>query len=145
MATKINYLTNTCLTISICLIFVLIFGCSGAIEVQSTAQKPGLKIDGFDADWKTVPTYLKDEQVSFRISNDDKFLYLCLIAHDREKALQIFSLGLTVWFDRTGKNNEVFGIRYPIGLEGKGYPDRGFRPDQNIDRDRNEQLFNELK
>jgi hypothetical protein len=101
------------------MIFIMYFaGCSSAVEMQSELRTSEIKIDGDNADWHGVFYNLKEEQVSFKIVNDDKYLYLCLITHDRKKAMQISSLGLTVWFDNKGGTDEIFGIHFPIGLEG---------------------------
>jgi hypothetical protein len=138
------FFVNFYLALLIIFISISIINCSGALEVQSTAQKNPLKIDGFDDDWDIPPKILRGQQISYRISNDDKFIYLCFTTNDRETVLQIFSLGLTVWFDKSGKDNEIFGVHYPMGMEGKGYPVKNPRGDRNDNRESSDRLFNEL-
>jgi hypothetical protein len=97
--------------------FVFLLGCSNVIEIQSTRRTDDIKIDGDNAEWKTPSIPLKDVQMSFRICNDDQYVYLCLVTSDRQKAAQIFMTGLTLWFDNKGGKDETFGIHFPIRRE----------------------------
>ena len=107
---------NKFFLMSIALIAILISGCNDNL-INSVWRTNEIKIDGNDSDWGNSLTYVKNSNLLFGIQNDDKYLYLCLATNDQDLQAKIMRLGLTVWFDTTGGDNEIFGIKYPLSFQ----------------------------
>ncbi len=108
------------------------YGCSSTIELSSAWRNNEIAIDGNDSDWKNSTAFLDKAKVAVGIRNDDDYLYLCLLSWDRQTEMQIVGLGLTVWFDPEGDNDKIFGIHFPLGMQGAGQPSfpQGGQPNQ---------------
>ncbi|MCZ6776781.1 MAG: hypothetical protein O7D34_10035 [Ignavibacteria bacterium] len=105
----------------IILLASLSLGCRNT-ELESTWRDRELTIDGNAIDWEGSTVHLEDEKVTVGLSNDEDFLYLFLSSNDKNIQRQLLTRGLTVWFDPDGGNDRVFGIRFPLGVQGTGMP-----------------------
>lgn len=93
----------------------LLVGCSSLLDLSSRWRNREIVIDGNGADWQGATTYVRSAGAAVGIANDADNLFVCLQTSDRATQFQIVRSGLTVWFDRTGGTNKVFGIRFPVG------------------------------
>jgi len=103
------------------LLFFLILalaGCSPITTYVMDSLPPELKItiDGKTDDWRGALSVLEDGNASIGFSNDQEYLYVCLIAEDELGRAQIMMQGMTVWFDPQGGTKKAFGIKYPLGI-----------------------------
>ena len=99
----------------IVIISVLNPGCS-TLQLNSSYDDK-VVIDGIDTEWSNKTRYIEDENILLGIMNDDSFIYVFFASNDERMKRQIFMRGLTVWFDPGGGSDEVFGIKFPVGVE----------------------------
>ncbi|MHB1686686.1 MAG: hypothetical protein ACYCVH_04840 [Ignavibacteriaceae bacterium] len=95
---------------------VFINGCNNKI-IQSHWKTGDIAIDGNDTDWGNTLIYNDKSNFLYGVQNDDKNLYLCFATNDPDLEANIVRMGLTVWFDRTGGDNQNFGIKYPLNFQ----------------------------
>ncbi len=105
------------LLVAVLCVLPLAINCGSGLEIGSRWRQAEVTIDGADSDWAGSMLYLQKEGVSIGVQNDGEYLYLCLKAHDRRIQQQIMRLGFTVWFDSTASEEQILGIRYPIGMQ----------------------------
>ena len=94
-------------------IIYLLSGCSNPI-IESFWLEDNITIDGYKNDWKGSLKYYEDEKVAIAVSNDEKYMFLCLTTSDKSKIMKILGTGFTVWFDPQDSDGETIGIQYPI-------------------------------
>jgi len=85
--------------------------------VRSSYQRQPLYIDGSDNDWvRPLPYAIKEEYVSYSISNDEKNLYILLTTASRQEQQKIIEGGMSVWVNTKGdkSNGDAVGIGYPL-------------------------------
>ncbi len=75
-------------------------------------------IDGDSGEWEGSFKSLEKPGFVMGISNDQDYLYICLIPQKRETRAQMLHLGFTLWFDPAGGNAKAFGIGFPLGFSG---------------------------
>jgi hypothetical protein len=88
-------------------------------------QTRPLTIDGSDRDWeKPLPFGVREEKVSYSISNDQQNLYIQLSTADRQEQQKIIQGGMSVWVNTKGEktNGDAVGVGYP--LDEHSDPDR---------------------
>lgn len=102
------------LFISVLLLLAAALGCK-QMELGSQWRNTEITVDGADTEWSGLLSYLEKEQLAFGIQNDKSNLYLCL-KFNRRTQMQAVMQGFTVWFDSTGGDKKILGIRFPIGL-----------------------------
>lgn len=88
-------------------------GCSSASEVTAIAPSKPIIIDGKSDDWAGHLLYYRNEKLTLGVSNDNDFVYLCVMSSDQSVYRTILMRGLTVWFDTTGGSGKYFGMRFP--------------------------------
>ncbi len=87
----------------------------GTKKVPGVWQEQPITIDGNSTDWKTpYPYYDEDAMLGYSISNDSENLYITVETGDAATQMKILEGGLTVWVDKTGKQDEVTAINFPI-------------------------------
>lgn len=96
-------------------------GCS-QLELTSRPLDRDITIDGRHEDWQDALTYLKDQNLSIGILNDDTDLYLCMVTSDMGLESRLVMQGLILWFDASGGKDRSFGIRYPMGIPFQNRP-----------------------
>jgi hypothetical protein len=85
-------------------------GCASQALVVSTLRTQEIKIDGSTSDWSSVPLYLdKESGLGFRVCHDTGAIYLSLSASGRNLQEGLMR-GVTIWFDKSGGNDKVFGV-----------------------------------
>lgn len=111
----------------VCTLFFTLIACkstktSGTKKLPGTWQKEAIAVDGSNKDWPSpYPTYDEDAMIGYAISNDKNNLYISVETGDLATQLKILRGGLTVWIDKTGANNKLTAINFPIPQEEK-YP-----------------------
>lgn len=88
--------------------------CGSSAVVQNTWRSTEIKIDGNYTDWQSHLKLLPDQKISLGFTNDDKFLYMCLVTEDRMKVMQMTRAGLITWFIPSSGSENTFGIKYPL-------------------------------
>jgi len=116
-----GHLANKMSVLLFVLILSLIFqiGCS-TLEVESKWRDREIKVDGKSDDWLGALYYFENKKVSVGFLNDESYIYICMIAEDRLLRAQVMRQGFTIWFDPDGGKEKIFGIKYPIGIQGRG-------------------------
>lgn len=76
-------------------------------------QQP-VVIDGLAGEWPAVTGYDDKAMLGYSCSNDSANLYIRIETGDAATQLKILKNGLTVWLDRTGKEQQITAINYPI-------------------------------
>ncbi len=89
---------------------IVLGGCSSSPELVSRWQ--GAESRGADSS-----AYIKDQNISLKIQNDNEYLSLTVAMGGQAIQRQIYFQGLTVWFDYRGGEERRFGIRYPLRPE----------------------------
>jgi hypothetical protein len=94
---------------------LLLSGCND-LKIASRWKDRDITIDGKHNEWENALLYSEDKGVTVGFINDEKNLYMCLMAADQQVLMQSLAAGFTVWFDGMGNKKEKFGIRYPVGM-----------------------------
>lgn len=72
-------------------------------------------IDGSNTDWPSpYPFYDEDAMLGYAVSNDTDNLYITVETGDPATQLKLLREGFTVWIDKTGKEEEMTAINFPI-------------------------------
>ena len=105
----------------IALVALSIIGCN-ELEFGSSWRDHEITIDGMATDWQDPMVYAEDAKVAVGIVNDEQHMYVCLTPADIRTATQMAMTGFMVWFDPEGGTKKRFGIRFPLGMQGRGVP-----------------------
>jgi hypothetical protein len=108
---KTPEISKNCLFIVAALLTAVITsGCASPALVTSTGKPKDITIDGSITDWKSIPLYLDNSSgLGIRICHDSDAMYLALSASGRNLQMALLR-GVTVWFDRNGGDDKVFGV-----------------------------------
>lgn len=127
-------LRTACLSL---MTLTVLVGCSSSKHaITSERVLQPVAIDGAHAEWGTSLRPVPDESgILYGVRNTDDRLYLIVVATGEEAARRIAVGGMTVWFDTEGGQEEVYGIRYPVGLfrsrgEARSRGERGRRGEE---------------
>ncbi|HEV3325500.1 MAG TPA: hypothetical protein VG052_07830 [Puia sp.] len=85
--------------------------------VTAQWQSQPLTIDGADRDWtKPLPHTVREENISYAISNDQQNLYILLSTRSPQEQQKIIQGGMSVWVNTKGdkSNGDAVGIGYPL-------------------------------
>ena len=115
---------------------VIMFSSCNNLKLESKWRDRDISIDGLHTEWENALMFSEEKRATVGFINDDKHLYLCLMAADQHVLMQSLAAGFTVWFDEMGNKREKFGIRFPIGM-------KDFKPDMSR-RDRGRQDQNRM-
>jgi len=117
--------------LAILFIAAFVFAVSGCNDstVNSHWKTSDIKIDGNKTDWGNTLIYNDKSNFLYGVQNDDKFLYVCFATNDPDLEAKIVRMGLTVWFDRNGNDDQNFGIKYPLSFQDMGSQGMNFRRD----------------
>ena len=83
-------------------------------ELVANRTEEEVIIDGIANEWKHKFNVGEDGKLAFAISNDSKFLYLCIQSLDRTIQQKITRSGMVVNLRSKGKNNIKATINYPL-------------------------------
>jgi hypothetical protein len=85
------------------------------LQLNSRWNSQGVVVNGRPDEWQGDLTYIKKDDFSLGLRNDDRYVYVCLYTESRMMRSMAQARGLTVWFDPNGGRSKVFGIQYPMG------------------------------
>ena len=74
-------------------------------------------IDGKATEWTDSLQYDSGSKLQYLVLNDTRTLYIRLKANDAQTQAKLVYLGMVVWLDTTGRNQQQFGIRYPLPID----------------------------
>jgi hypothetical protein len=117
----------------LCFLFIFtIFqiGCE-TIELDSHWLDREIVVDGIGDDWLGAKYYFTDSHISVGLFNDESHLYFCMVAENPMIRAQLMRQGFTLWFDPKGEKDKVFGIRFPLGMQGGERPMGGLPREQD--------------
>jgi hypothetical protein len=85
-------------------------------------------IDGKATEWTDSLQYDPNSKLQYQVLNDARTLYVRIKANDAPTQAKFAYLGMVVWLDTTGRNQQQFGIRYPLPVDleslNKAQPER---------------------
>jgi hypothetical protein len=103
----------------VCLVLLALKGTGcGNTQLVSSPQHRPITIDAEAGDWSGLPMYADKGGINLSVTHDAEYLYLLVSTTTQSLQRQILRGGFTVWFDPEGGSDEVFGIRYPLGMGG---------------------------
>lgn len=79
-------------------------------------------IDGKATEWTDSLNYDSNSKLQYQVLNDTRTLYVRLKANDAQTQAKFVYLGMVVWLDTTGRNQQQFGIRYPLPVDLESLP-----------------------
>lgn len=106
------------LSFSLFLLTFFLVGC-GTFELSSNWRDREITVDGKSDDWMGEMIYFEEENISVGLLNDESFMYICMIAENPFVLNRVMRQGLTIWFDPDGGKEKAFGIKFPIGMQGR--------------------------
>jgi uncharacterized membrane protein YgcG len=107
---------------SILFFFAFFLAGCGTFKLESKWLDREITIDGRSDDWLGTMMYMEEKNISIGLFNDENFLYICMIAEDQFVRNQVMRQGVMLWFDPSGGKKEIFGIRFPIGMQAGDVP-----------------------
>ncbi len=102
------------------LVVLAVSGCGSTKTLESSWPERPVVVDGHDEEWSAHRLPLKDKKVLLSAINDDANLYVRVETRDRALQAQMLGRGFTVWLAPGGDKSKKFGIRFPLGMAGRG-------------------------
>ena len=101
---------------------LLFTACRRQPIAKTTSAVPGAPptIDGQAAEWADSLRYDAESKLQYQILNDGRAVYVRLKVPGPSTQARLIRQGFTVWLDTTGRNQQQFGIHYPLGGMGGG-------------------------
>jgi len=100
-----------------CLLFLSLYAssCSPKLAPEGHYQETPVIADGNTADWQ-VPLRFSNEKYTFQynVTNDNTFIYVCVLSTDNATQRRILKDGMTLYFDPKGKKNTGISIAFPV-------------------------------
>lgn len=126
MQTRLFGRISCSLLSTLCLLVLMLAGCSSSLELSSRWTHQKIAITGDGSFWKDGPRGNLGPGLSIGLKNDNDYLYIGLMTSNPETQLQMLGLGCTAWFDQVGNKNKTFGVQFPVSglLQGGRYPAR---------------------
>lgn len=112
MKTGIEYMGSKLTIVVLAMLFTISCKSNNFVSVK---RDKNIVVDGSIDDWRDNLNFVKDQNISLGISNDESNLYISIASTERNIIFQVLTGGFTVWFDNKGGKNKNLGIRYPIG------------------------------
>jgi hypothetical protein len=104
-------------TLVLLILFISSFyisSCSSKMAPEGHYQDTPVVADGNAADWQ-LPLRFSNEKYTFQynVTNDNKFLYICILSTDPTTQNRILKDGMTIYFDPKGKKKTDISLAYP--------------------------------
>jgi len=71
-------------------------------------------IDGKTTEWTDSLQYDANSHLQYQVLNDARTVYVRLKAADMPTQAKMAYLGMVVWLDSTGRNQQQLGVRFPL-------------------------------
>ena len=85
-------------------------------------------IDGKATEWTDSLQYDSNSKLQYEVLNDTRTMYLRLKANDASTQAKFVYLGMVIWLDTTGRNQQQLGIRFPLPIDLESLPKGEQRP-----------------
>ena len=85
-------------------------------------------IDGHATEWTDSLEYDANSKMQYQVLNDARTMYLRIKINDAPTQAKFVFLGMVVWLDSTGRNQQQLGIRYPLATDLESLPRGQERP-----------------
>jgi hypothetical protein len=131
-------INTKCLIIN--LLLAILSACGTSKNITSNWQEKPLIATGVEKDWGEALMFDDKSKFWYRVSNDDRNLYIMLKMDDESLKRKVLMNGLKVFIDTTNHKKEKFGVHFPIkrnfNMEAReGLRERRSNPEgKNIDR-----------
>jgi hypothetical protein len=74
-------------------------------------------IDGKATEWTDSLQYDASSHLQYQVLNDARMVYVRLKAADMPTQAKMAYLGMVVWLDSTGRNQQQLGVRFPLAVD----------------------------
>lgn len=74
-------------------------------------------IDGKTTEWADSLQYDASSHLQYQVLNDARTVYVRLKAADMPTQAKMAYLGMVVWLDSTGRNQQQLGVRFPLPVD----------------------------
>jgi hypothetical protein len=74
-------------------------------------------IDGKATEWTDSLQYDANSHLQYQVLNDARTVYVRLKAADMPTQAKMAYLGMVVWLDSTGRNQQQLGVRFPLPID----------------------------
>lgn len=74
-------------------------------------------IDGKTTEWTDSLQYDASSHLQYQVLNDARMVYVRLKAADMPTQAKLAYLGMVVWLDSTGRNQQQLGVRFPLPID----------------------------
>ncbi|WP_195809211.1 hypothetical protein [Hymenobacter polaris] len=89
---------------------------ASAVSSRFIATPP--TIDGKSTDWGSDSLkYDANSRLQYEVLNDTRTLYVRLRSADASTQAKLALLGMVAWLDSTGRNQQQFGVHYPLPID----------------------------
>ncbi|MFD1875006.1 hypothetical protein [Hymenobacter bucti] len=92
----------------------------GKIKSRFVATPP--TIDGKATEWTDSLQYDSNSKLQYEVLNDTRTMYIRLKANDASTQAKFVYLGMVIWLDTTGRNQQQLGIRFPLAIDLESLP-----------------------
>jgi len=74
-------------------------------------------IDGKATEWADSLQYDANSHLQYQVLNDTRTVYVRLKAADMPTQAKMAYLGMVVWLDSTGRNQQQLGVKFPLPID----------------------------
>ena len=107
---RMRYFTNRIFAM---VLFLFLASCSNRAITKNQWADSSVSTDGIESEWESASlTIPKDVDMAIGTQNDSENLYVMCRFTDQMLAHRIGMMGITLWFDQSGKQNKEYGVRY---------------------------------
>jgi hypothetical protein len=93
-------------------------------KIKSSFVATPPTIDGKATEWTDSLSlqYDNNSKLQYQVLNDTRTMYLRLKANDASTQARFVYLGMVIWLDTTGRNQQQLGIRFPLPIDLESLP-----------------------
>jgi hypothetical protein len=88
-----------------------------ASKVPSRFLAEAPVIDGKATEWTDSLQYDANSHLQYQVLNDARMVYVRLKAADMPTQAKMAYLGMVVWLDSTGRNQQQLGVKFPLPID----------------------------
>ena len=103
------------LPVAICWIGLGVISCTHNLAPLGHYQSSPVVADGNADDWNLPLRFTNaDHTLQYNVTNDDNYLYVCVLSRDEPTILRMLRAGITLYFDPKGQNARDISLHYPL-------------------------------
>ncbi len=91
-------------------------------KIKSSFVATPPTIDGKTTEWTDSLQYDSNSKLQYQVLNDTRTMYLRLKANDASTQARFVYIGMVIWLDTTGRNQQQLGIRFPLPIDLESLP-----------------------